>query len=452
VNPDGKAARNSEEGQGRDMHSTRHPDSSRQAAMEVLYISYDGLLEPIGQSQVVNYLVGLAPVYRQTVLSFEKQADLRDRGSFLRLSGTLAGAGIRWVPCRYHKWPHVLSTLWDVVVGFMRGIWICRRRRVDIIHARGYVPALIAVMLKRLNGAQFVFDMRGFWPEEKVDAGHWSRESVVYAVTKKCERLFFRAADAVVSLTEDGFNAIRELGYTLPSRTAVSVIPTCTDLNWFSPGPKDRSLIHRYGLDGRLVIGCTGTMSNWYLRQPMLACLSYLVRRMDNVKLLLVTREDHDQLRRDLLGAGISDEQFVLARVPFAEMPAHVRLMDVGLFFIKPAFSKRGSAATKLGEFLATGVPIIINDGVGDSGRIVQEEGVGLVLKGTDLEDFEQAVELLPSLLGDQTIRDRCRAAAGRRFDLAKGVGQYAALYQRVLGDGVSRLNRSDARFLDELV
>lgn len=435
MNQAGRAARNSDAGQGSGKHSPHGHDagSSGRTNVEILYISYDGLLEPIGQSQVVNYLVGLAPGYRQTVLSFEKQADLRDRESFLRLSGTLAGAGIRWVPCRYHKWPHVLSTLWDVVVGFMQGNRICRRRRIDIIHARGYVPALIAVMLKRLHGGRFVFDMRGFWPEEKVDAGHWSRESVIYAVTKKCERLFFRAADAVVSLTVDGFNAIRELGYILPSNTAVSVIPTCTDLNRFSPGPKDRSLIHRYGLDGRLVIGCTGTMSNWYLRQPMLTCLSYFVRRMDGVKFLLVTREDHDQLRRDLLGVGISDEQFVLARVPFPAMPAHVRLMDVGLFFIKPAFSKRGSAATKLGEFLATGVPVIINDGVGDSGSIVRRHSVGVVLANTTTEEFEASLTTVREVLHDPEIGKRCREVAQRYFDLDAGIRQYHELYSELI-------------------
>ena len=47
---------------------------------EILYLSYDGLLEPLGESQVVSYLERLSPPYQLTVVSFEKEQDLRDRG------------------------------------------------------------------------------------------------------------------------------------------------------------------------------------------------------------------------------------------------------------------------------------------------------------------------------------------------------------------------------------
>lgn len=412
------------------------PDVRCVSDLETLYISYDGMLEPLGESQVVRYLEGLARHCRLTLLSFEKPADLAERSRVLEMERRLRELGICWIQRRYHKWPPIGSTLWDVIVGFVQGTRICRQRRIDIVHARGYVPALIALLLKRSLGPRFIFDMRGFWPEEKVDAGHWSRDSVIYAVTKRCERLFFGAADGLVSLTEEGLRTIRELGLLRLPEMATFVIPTCTDLERFSPGPKDRRLMEQYGLDGRLVIGCTGTMSNWYLRQPMITCLAYLVKHLDNVKLLLVTQENHQRLRDDLLKVGISDERFVLARVPFSAMPAHVRLMDVGLFFIKPTFSKRGSSATKLGEFLATGVPVIINDGVGDSGQIVRSERVGLVLRDTMDEDFRIAVSSLPALLLDQEIRFRCRETARRYFDLTTGVEQYAALYRQLMAAG----------------
>lgn len=42
----------------------------------VLCASYDGMLEPLGQSQVVAYLVKLADAYQFHLLSFEKARDL----------------------------------------------------------------------------------------------------------------------------------------------------------------------------------------------------------------------------------------------------------------------------------------------------------------------------------------------------------------------------------------
>ena len=50
----------------------------QRAETRVLYLSYDGALEPLGQSQVVPYLVGLAARGAAiTLVSFEKPAENR---------------------------------------------------------------------------------------------------------------------------------------------------------------------------------------------------------------------------------------------------------------------------------------------------------------------------------------------------------------------------------------
>ena len=41
----------------------------------VLYISYDGLLEPLGQSQVFQYLQKLAEEHQILLLTYEKPED-----------------------------------------------------------------------------------------------------------------------------------------------------------------------------------------------------------------------------------------------------------------------------------------------------------------------------------------------------------------------------------------
>jgi glycosyltransferase involved in cell wall biosynthesis len=400
--------------------------------MNTLYISYDGLLEPLGQSQVVSYLVGLSSAYRQTVLSFEKPQDLQQPKKVRELDDTLRKAGIRWIRRRYHKWPPVLSTFWDALAGILAGLSVCLAGRIHVVHARGYVPSLIALVLRRVSGAKYLFDMRGFWADEKVDGGHWSRESRTYATTKRCERSFYETADAIVSLTQDGVKAIRDLGYRIPAGTPVRVIPTCTDLEKFSPGPRDHLLLERFRLTGHRVIGCVGTMSNWYLRRPMLEYLGFLTRRLGDAKILIVTREDHDQLRADAVNAGVPTDRLVLAQADFSAMPLYMRLMDLGMFFIKACFSKRGSAATKLGEFLACGVPVVINDGIGDSGWIVRRHRVGVVLPDVAEQGFEASFQSVLDILKDRGTAERCRATAKRYFDLGEGVRAYAALYREL--------------------
>ena len=404
-----------------------------------LYISYDGLLEPLGESQVVSYLEKLSPTYDISVLSFEKPEDARNSERMSEMQARLARADICWIPLRYHKWPPGLSTGYDIIRGVGRAFLWALAGRARVVHARSYVASLIAVSLKSVFDIKFLFDMRGFWADEKVDGGHWLKQSVHYKVTKRCERLFFESADAIVSLTSAGGQAFPRLNYRMRTGIPVEVIPTCTDLKKFIPGVKDPDLLSRTGLEGHLVIGCVGTMSNWYLRQSMLEYLACLARNLDHAKILIITHEDHAQLQNDALHAGIPVAQLVLVGAAFTEMPAYIRLIDIGVFFIKVCFSKKGSCATKLGEFLATGVPVVINDGIGDSGRILQEHDVGIVLSQLKAADFEASLSPVRQLVKEPQIAQRCRELATKYFDLDSGAEKYAALYSELTGTALTR-------------
>ncbi len=236
--------------------------------------------------------------------------------------------------------------------------------------------------------------------------------------------------------TRAGVEAFPALGYRIAPGLPIEVIPTCTDLERFAPGARDVALARRLGVEGHPVIGTTGTLSNWYLREETLGALAALATRLPQAKVLLVTREDHGRLREDAARAGIPRDRLVLARAEFSAMPEHLRLFDLGVFFITPSFAKRGSAATKLGEFLATGVPVVINDGVGDSGAIVRDGDAGVVLASPDAADVRGALPEIERALHDPRAPGRCRAAARRHFDLESGIARYGALYERLTGAG----------------
>ena len=63
---------------------------------------------------------------------------------------------------------------------------------------------MIGLYVKNKTGAKFIFDMRGFWPDERVDGGVWARDSLPYKYFKGVERKLFLGADHVVSLTHSG--------------------------------------------------------------------------------------------------------------------------------------------------------------------------------------------------------------------------------------------------------
>ena len=96
----------------------------------ILYISYDGLLEPLGQSQVLAYLEILAAHYRIHLISFEKPKDLRDKRKVEALRNRTDAAGIRWRSLTYHKAPSTLATAWDIFVGGMVAVSMALRHQI----------------------------------------------------------------------------------------------------------------------------------------------------------------------------------------------------------------------------------------------------------------------------------------------------------------------------------
>ncbi len=63
----------------------------------ILYLSLDGVLEPLGRSQVLNYLYPLSArglVY--TLISLERERDLSDSFSLAELQHETRAHGINW--------------------------------------------------------------------------------------------------------------------------------------------------------------------------------------------------------------------------------------------------------------------------------------------------------------------------------------------------------------------
>ena len=363
--------------------------------------------EPLGRSQVLSYLYRLASDYELTLFSFEKaDADLEG------LRSELASKGINWKPLSYHKRPAVLSTLLDVLVG-VKSLWQTRRSsRPDIIHVRSYVPALIAVLARPLIGGKFVFDIRGFWPEERVEGAIWPAGGLLFRVAKRCERWFFREADAVVTLTHASLPRIREL---MAFRDVpVVVIPTCAELERFA-GSEARS-------DGPHVLWC-GSIGTWY----RFDLVPGLARALD-MELEVVTRQT--DLARQYLG----DLPATVRTLPPAEVPNVMRQGDVGLSLCRDALAMQAMAPTRFAEYMASGMPVVVTRGLGDVERLVEEHRVGTVLAGEDESAFAAAAEAIRQLQADSALPVRCRALAKELFDVAAGTAAYAALYERILG------------------
>lgn len=390
----------------------------------ILYISYDGMLEPLGQSQVLAYQERLASEFELHLLSFEKPSDWKNVEARARISKRLSDAGIYWHPRRYHKRPSALATAYDILVGIVSGAFLVVRYRLRVLHARSYVPSVMALALKRLTGAKFIFDMRGFWADERVDGGLWPKEGRLYRVAKWFERRFLLSADHVVSLTRAAAREMAQFPYLVHGMPPVSIIPTCADLARFKPAntpPAD------------FVVGYVGSAGTWYLFDQVVSCFSRLLLVRPGARLLVINRNEHAYIRGCLSAGGVPEELVEIRSAEYSEVPTQMARMSVAIFFVKPAFSKQASAPTKLGEFLGCGIPCLTNNGVGDTAELLREDKVGIAIDRFDNESLDHGVQALLELSDDVQARTRCVNTARMHFSLDEGVGRYRAVYEELL-------------------
>lgn len=391
----------------------------------ILYISYDGMLEPLGQSQVLAYLKRLADGRCIHLLSFEKAEDWANLTERERIAKDIRDAGIVWHPLRYHKRPSALATLWDIACGIAVGLWLVVRHRLHIVHARSYVSSVMALALKRLIGVKFLFDMRGFWADERVDGGLWPRNGRMFGIAKWFEQHFLMSADHIVSLTQAAVREMQQFSYLQDNMPPVTVIPTCADLTRFRPMTNEPGT-------SALVLGYVGSAGTWYLFDETASCFAQLLHLRPDARFLIVNRGEHVYIRERLAAAGIPDTAIELTSATHAEVPLQMARMNAGIFFIKPVFSKQASAPTKLAEFLGCGIPCLGNAGVGDMAEVLEGEQVGVALKAFDEASMTEALLQFLQLIADPAISERCVAAAQGHFSLDEGVNRYRSIYNQL--------------------
>ena len=392
--------------------------------MKGLYICYFGLREPLVQTQVVPYLRKLAVAgIHLTLLTFEPKEPIWSSAEREQWHEKLEKQGVHWISLRYHKFPSLPATICDIVLGNLISGYLVMMHRIDVIHARGHVPTAMALLARTLGSANLIFDIRGFMPEEYVDAGVWRAGGFLYRITKFVERRLFAASDAFVVLT----NRAREILFHGCSTTdsmgrPLEVIPCCVDMEKFGEATQSLrdSIRSALNVNGRRVLVYTGALGGWYLSSEMAEFIALAHERDPRIFALVMTQSgiEAESFKRRLEQLGLSNGDYRLGAVPPDEVPSYLAAADFAFCFIKPGYSKLSSSPTKIGEFLASGLPVLCNAGIGDTDELLVTNRVGVILDTFGRQSYVRALDALDELAADKSLRKRCREVAKRYLDL----------------------------------
>lgn len=400
---------------------------------KVLYISYDGMTDPLGQAQVLPYLIGLKKYgHAIFLLSAEKTENFILHQE--KIKKICTDNHIIWQPIFYRKKPPVLSTILDINSLWINAKKIIQQNNIQIVHCRSYISALVGLKAQKKLNVKFIFDMRGFWADERVDGKIWNNKkfpyNLIYTFFKTKEKEFLKSADAIVSLTYHAKNEINT--WNLPLRKPIYVIPCCADLNHFNFQniTENNILKVQLGIENNdFVLGYLGSLGTWYLLNEMLDFFKELSKHK-KAKFLFITKDNPENILTVARQKNIPTSQIIIKACERENLPEMLSVLNASIFFILPSYSKKASSPTKQAELLGMGIPLICNANVGDTNEILEKEKVALVLNELNNTSYSECINELNEFITKE--KEEFRKVAYQYFSLEEGIKKYLEIWANI--------------------
>ncbi len=406
----------------------------------IVYVTADGVLEPIGYSQIVRVVERLAERgFRYSIVSLEKPEALARSERVEALRRQLAARGIKWVSAPYRQGGSKSAATRNMAVLWAIAARELSKEEAGFVHARAYHGATVALGLKRLFGVPYLFDARSYWIDERLEEGRWFTRPAVLGGARRLERALYKEAGGLVTLTRLQLLDVQSGRFGPWRARPADVIPTCADFEEFRPRAPDELAkvppAMRRKLAGKLVVGLVGSINRSYLIDRTIALAKRLVELRGDAHLLVLTGQV-DHYKQLLVEARIRPERYDVLSVPHEQMPEWQALIHWGVQLLAETPSKRASMPTKLAEFLATGVRPVHIGCNSEVSEWVRRVGSGIVLTSVEATALDAAARMIAETQLDPEVTRRARELAHGHFSLATGVERYTRVLEAMIAQG----------------
>jgi hypothetical protein len=402
-------------------------------AKRMLYLTVDGLLEPLGFSQVVRVVELLAKRGRPyDIISLEREKDLAQEHRVRDLRVRLAKVGIGWTHFAFRSSGGSRDAVANEAQLVSCALAHVARGTTQAIHARSYHGAMAALVCKTVKSVPYVFDARSYWFDERLEEGKWLTTPVKVGFARGIERQLYAQAAGVVTLTELQAEDVR--GGKFGTQPQAICIPTLADFDDFqrrAVTPSVPASLEKM-LRAKKVVGIVGSINRSYLVDETLE-LAQKFLQLDLRHHLLVLSQQHEEYARRFEARGLKKTQWTVISARHETMPDWLSLMDWGMLLLNPTSpAKRASMPTKLGEFFASGVRPIQYGCNAEVAAWVKKAGTGLCLSDVTPKSLQQAASEMQRPRNELVVMQG-REVAAAHFSLVNGVAAYERFLQCVI-------------------
>lgn len=393
--------------------------------MRVLYISYNSALGPLFQTQALPYVTAASENGHKLILLTFEAAGHINNPLYAKFNAGLRQGGIRWFFLKFHRQPPIFAKIYDFLQGLIMASILLHKFKIDAVQARGLFPALIAFLPCFFSGKRLIFDTRSKLSEAYAVSGRWKDGGYIFRFVTFIEHLCAKVACAVI--VETGFHKteITQAFKGDKAEKIIEVIPSCVDLSRFRNAQK------RLNDNTGFTVVYLGSLSGWYCLREILQFFRKAKEVSADCRMLFLTRDDpapifnyiREQKRfpADSLEVLSAEQQ---------DIPQILSNADAGIILRYPG-TRLTSFPIKIGEYLAAGIPVVLNRGMGDAEKFIADNNVGVILDGFTEEGFTSGFRRIKALAAEGDIRQRCLAAAGL-LSVETAVAKYLELCVRI--------------------
>jgi uncharacterized heparinase superfamily protein/glycosyltransferase involved in cell wall biosynthesis len=260
---------------------------------------------------------------------------------------------------------------------------------------------LTGLVARVMRGAPWVLEIRDLWPESIVAVGAM-RKGVVIRALEWLERIAYRKADRIVSVTDSfvphiaarcgtaGRNGPDKNVPGMKASDKISVIKNGADLTLFRQSGDAGETRRRFGLDGRFVAAYVGTHGMAHGLDTIVDAAS-LLRNDPRIGFLMVG-DGAERIRLAGKAAALKlDNLCVAGQLPRADMPAIWTATDASLIVLRRSDTFLKVLPSKMFEAMAMARPIIL--GIeGESKTLLDDAGAGIAITPESAGELARAV------------------------------------------------------------
>ena len=383
--------------------------------MLVLYICYDGILDNLGQTQVLPYIFGLNDKgFNFIIFSFERHD--RTKEEFKKQKQILKTRGIKWYHLNFY--PKKYNRFLRLILGPIKLNYIIRKNKINFAHIRSINAG--TVYLLSLIKLPFIYDMRCF-AGQLGDYG-LIKNKWILKIFLIFEKFLINKSKGIVVLDKSGADYLQKYS---KNKIPLQVIPTATNIKKFEKNKVD---INKEEIKFVLLGGAQFP----YLPERALDFIKFLSKNQVKCTLDIINQRHHEYIKKIVREVNFPEELLkVFALNPndiFNKLPHY----DCGLVFIESGDWIRMSSPTKIGEYLAAGLHVVGLEGIEILERLSMEtKSVDILPRYKDF-DFNKISVIIRKIKSNNRKRESI-AIAKKYYDLETAVSKYLKLYNNFL-------------------